>query len=426
MIGLRTEYPRQGPLLVFGGECDGTPCLVQALAPQFVAACDAQALRRFVDLASAGGALAADLVAGVPMRAFALPQCTLHELLGRVDPAQVTALLISLWQQRGAQVHGWIEPQSIWLDLEGAPRLLPAGLRVLLAGFFGAASSRPKPLFQVAPQLLNYLGPTAIDGVDPTERDDLYSLAALGFALVTGAAPFARENLMTSASAIKNGTLDVDLEAAYDIEPTLAQFIRRGLARAQFPDLTIAALGDGSQAMAALPLPKDPLAPVEQFVDEIALDALLAERMKAGPRLSAPVAEAQREQEMKLVDVRLALMRGSSDPPREKRNQMLLAVLLLVAAAIAFLLPMVIKSGGGGDAQFTPGPRRQPPQLTPQEIEILRERTRQAEARQAERRRKAGQLKPPPVVRPREKRVPPPPQSRNSRVRSLPAKKTCR
>ncbi len=147
--------------------------------------------------------------------------CTLAHLLKAVRPLpehdalKIASLLCDALQYLHDQgvIHRDLKPQNVMIGCDGTIRLLDFGLardaesrRVTFHGFTPAMGTP------------DYMAPEQVKGKRGDERTDIYSLGAILYEMLTGAAPFKGDN----ALAIMNARVVGDPVAPRKLNPSLS------------------------------------------------------------------------------------------------------------------------------------------------------------------------------------------------------------
>jgi serine/threonine-protein kinase len=118
---------------------------------------------------------------------------------GPLPPSEVTEILyqaaLALQAAHDAGVvHRDVKPANIVVDTDGYARLADFGISRALAG---------APLTQTGEVLgtAHYLSPEQVQGKTAGPASDVYSLAVVGYEMLTGARPFAGDSMVTTALA---------------------------------------------------------------------------------------------------------------------------------------------------------------------------------------------------------------------------------
>jgi serine/threonine-protein kinase len=155
---------------------------------------------------------------------------------------------------RAGLVHGDLRPAHVVMAGDGGLRLVGFGL----APEGAAPSLREEASF--APP--DFLAPEQVAGGAPDARSDLFSLAAVLYALACGRTPFAGASPSSVLYRIVNDPPRPLRELAPDLPPALDAFFARALAKdpgARFPDA--AAFERALAELADLPLPRGTVEP---------------------------------------------------------------------------------------------------------------------------------------------------------------------
>jgi serine/threonine protein kinase len=136
--------------------------------------------------------LVLELIDGKPLSALIRER-------GPLPPAEVTEILhqIALALQaahEGGVVHRDVKPANIVVDGNGYARLTDFGISKALAG---TALTQTGEVLGTA----HYLSPEQVQGRPATPASDIYSLAVVGYEMLTGTRPFAGESIVSTALA---------------------------------------------------------------------------------------------------------------------------------------------------------------------------------------------------------------------------------
>ena len=136
--------------------------------------------------------LVMELIEGEPLSAIIRER-------GPLPPAEVTEILhqaaLALQAAHDAGVvHRDVKPANIVVDPDGYARLADFGISRALAS---------APLTQTGEVLgtAHYLAPEQVQGMPAGPASDVYSLAVVGYEMLTGARPFEGESMVTTALA---------------------------------------------------------------------------------------------------------------------------------------------------------------------------------------------------------------------------------
>ncbi len=155
---------------------------------------------------------------------------------------------------RAGLVHGDLRPSHVVLADDGSLQLVGFGL----APGGAAPSLREDASFAPA----DFLAPEQVAGRAPDPRSDLFSLAALLYALASGRTPFGGESPSSVLYRIVNEPPRPLREWTPELPPALDVFFARALEKdpeARYADA--AAFERALAELADLPLPRDPIVP---------------------------------------------------------------------------------------------------------------------------------------------------------------------
>ncbi|MFO0608630.1 MAG: hypothetical protein U0324_36020 [Polyangiales bacterium] len=190
------------------------PALASALAAAFTRAhpaaeglSDDDARVVTFDLDGGDVAYAADLSSASPWEAAGLPHAEALGLLARVGRT------LAALHARGV-VHGDVRPELLAVDWKKRVALLTPA-RASAPGAVLRARLDPGG---AGPGAVAWASPEVIEGADATPASDVYGLAAVVYATLTGAAPAGQVNLQHHAAG-RQGDLARTIAAALDASP---------------------------------------------------------------------------------------------------------------------------------------------------------------------------------------------------------------
>jgi hypothetical protein len=212
---------------------------------------------------------------------------------------------------RAGLVHGDLRPAHVAVAGDGSLQLVGFGLPSE-----GAMPSLREEESRAAP---DFLAPEQVAGCAPDARSDLFSLAAVLFALATGRTPFAGASPSSVLYRIVNDPPRPLREIAPELPPALDDFFARALAKdpaGRFPDA--AEFERALAELTDLPLPRGAIEPP-------AAEPLRPAAEATAPRVEPPAGTASRTGTARHGARPLAILGGIA--------------LALLAAALVWIVP---------------------------------------------------------------------------------------
>jgi serine/threonine protein kinase len=270
---VHTILPRRVALKVMRADLLGQPGAIDRL---FQEACILEKLRHpnAVRLYEVG--LLADRR---PWMAMELVEAdTLRERLdaGRLEPAQVTALLVELsdvlaFAHARGIVHRDLKPENILVGDAGRTRLVDWGIA-------RPPGTAPRlTLDNATPGTPAYMAPEQARGAEVDGRCDVYALGVLGYEALTGAPPFVGRTALDIVVQHLTASVPPLADRRPDVPPELAALIGRMLAKETDDRPTAAEVHSQARALAIATEPP----PYEEL---ILADAIARERRVIAPR----------------------------------------------------------------------------------------------------------------------------------------------
>jgi serine/threonine protein kinase len=180
-------------------------------------------------------------------------------------------------------IHRDIRPENLVVDASGDSE------QVMVVNF-GASNGEPNP------QNLPYKAPEVLEGKIATVASDIYSLAVVGYEMLTGVSPFDGEDDRAFLRAQRNGLTYLPSSLNREISTSVDEVFERALAyevsdrfpkARDFGDALVAALADPVKLAVPLPVEK----PTEPVMHPVA-DTEMPTQIRKGPVISLEPAVA--------------------------------------------------------------------------------------------------------------------------------------
>ncbi len=149
----------------------------------------------------------------------------------RLPPSDAATILAQVADSLAAAHHQGVlhldvKPENILLDAEGRPRLIDFGLARI-----GNAWIDPAKAAEGISGTVQYMSPEQaqgrVDAIDP--RTDIFALGAVLYFLLSGRAPFASDDLLTSLGLARSCQFDRTALQRPDIPPALASICLKAM-----------------------------------------------------------------------------------------------------------------------------------------------------------------------------------------------------